>query len=109
MTKSALAHLVGRAVAAGAVHLGDERRLRVVGKAGVDHPGKGGVALELLGEDLRGRGLGAADTWAATMADPTLPAMLIASDLGRPVYERMGYLRLTRFALWLGPRDGATS
>ena len=59
--------------------------------------------------ESRGRGVGAALTWAATMADPTLPAMLIASDLGRPVYERMGYLRLTRFTLWIGPRDGATS
>jgi hypothetical protein len=54
--------------------------------------------------ETRGRGVGAAVTWAATMADPTRPAMLIASDLGQPVYERMGYLRLTRFTLWVGSR-----
>jgi hypothetical protein len=30
--------------------------------------------------------------------------MLIASDLGQPVYERMGYLRLSRFTLWVGKR-----
>jgi hypothetical protein len=54
--------------------------------------------------ETRGRGIGAAVTWAATMADPSRPAMLIASDLGQPVYERMGYLRLTRFTLWIGGR-----
>jgi hypothetical protein len=54
--------------------------------------------------ETRGRGVGAAVTWAATMADPSRPAMLIASDLGQPVYARMGYLRLTRFTLWVGSR-----
>jgi hypothetical protein len=54
--------------------------------------------------EARGRGVGAAVTWAATMADPTRPAMLIASDLGQPVYARMGYLRVTRFTLWVGSR-----
>lgn len=54
--------------------------------------------------ETRGRGVGAAVTWAATMADPARPAMLIASDLGQPVYERMGYLRVTRFTLWVGSR-----
>jgi GNAT superfamily N-acetyltransferase len=51
----------------------------------------------------RGRGYGAAVTWAATTADPTLPAVLIASDPGRPVYERLGYLALTRWTMWLRP------
>src|SRR5262249_8553047 len=51
--------------------------------------------------ETRGVGVGAAVTWAATMSDPTRPAMLIASDLGQPVYARMGYLRLTRFTLWV--------
>ena len=53
-------------------------------------------------EDVRGRGIGAALTWAATLADPTKPAMLIASDPGQPVYERMGYLRLMRLTMWGG-------
>ena len=52
----------------------------------------------------RGRRVGEALTWAATLANPDLPAMLIASDLGQPVYERMGYLRLMRFTLWMGRR-----
>jgi hypothetical protein len=53
--------------------------------------------------DARRRGYGEALTWAATLADPSLPAVLIASDDGRPVYERMGYLRLVRMTLWWRP------
>ena len=52
-------------------------------------------------ESARGRGIGAAVTWAATLADPSLPALLVASDLGRPVYTRMGYLTLSRATVWL--------
>ncbi|MEX0664240.1 MAG: N-acetyltransferase [Acidimicrobiia bacterium] len=52
----------------------------------------------------RGKRVGEALTWAATCVQPDLPAMLIASDLGQPVYERMGYLRLSRFTLWIGKR-----
>jgi hypothetical protein len=55
-------------------------------------------------EDVRGRGVGAAITGAATRTAPDLPAMLIASDLGRPVYERLGYVTLLRFTLWAGHR-----
>lgn len=52
----------------------------------------------------RRRGIGAAVTAVATMAAPGLPAMLLASDPGRPVYERLGYRALLRFTLWLGRR-----
>jgi GNAT superfamily N-acetyltransferase len=48
----------------------------------------------------RGRGYGEALMWAATLADPQLPAMLLSSDLGRGVYERMGYLPVLRFTVW---------
>lgn len=51
----------------------------------------------------RGRGAGAAVTWAATLAQPDEPAVLIASDDGRPVYERMGYLAIERWTAWLRP------
>jgi hypothetical protein len=54
-------------------------------------------------EEARGRGIGAAVTWAASVADPSLPASLIASDLGRPVYERMGYLAVERWTMWFRP------
>ncbi len=53
---------------------------------------------------VRGRGYGEAMTWPATLADAKAPSMLIASDLGRPTYERMGYLTMTRFTVWSGVR-----
>jgi GNAT superfamily N-acetyltransferase len=55
--------------------------------------------------EARGHGYGAALTWRATLADPSLPAMLEASDDGRPVYERMGYREVGRMSLWERPRD----
>ena len=59
--------------------------------------------------EARWRGYGAALTWCATLADPTLPALLLATDEGRPVYERMGYLSLFRFTVWSRERPGQTS
>ncbi len=53
----------------------------------------------------RGRGAGSAVTWAATLAEPDLPAVLIASDEGRPVYERMGYRAIERWSAWLRPES----
>lgn len=55
----------------------------------------------------RGRGAGSAVTWAATLADPSRPAMLLASDDGRPVYERMGYVAIERWTAWLRPPGGS--
>jgi GNAT superfamily N-acetyltransferase len=54
----------------------------------------------------RRRGYGAALTWAATRADPAAPAVLLASDDGRPVYEAMGYVALLRLTLWHRPPTG---
>ena len=51
----------------------------------------------------RGRGAGAAVTWVATLSDPRHPAVLVASDDGRPVYERMGYFAVERWTAWLRP------
>ena len=59
--------------------------------------------------EARRRGYGAALTWRATLADPALPALLLATDEGRPVYERMGYLPLVRFAVWSRDRPDCTS
>jgi GNAT superfamily N-acetyltransferase len=77
---------------------------RPVGTAGtfVGH-GTNDVEWVSVYEADRGKGYGAALTYAATLADPTLPAVLIASDPGQPVYERMGYVRLTRLNLWFRP------
>lgn len=48
----------------------------------------------------RRKGYGEALTWAASRLNSSLPAMLLSSDDGRPVYERMGYLPLLRMTLW---------
>ncbi|HEY7094753.1 MAG TPA: hypothetical protein VH393_16335, partial [Ktedonobacterales bacterium] len=69
--------------------------------------GVNNVALVATLPEARGRGYGAALTWRATLADLHLPAMLLATDDGRPVYERLGYLSLFRFTLWARNRPGA--
>ena len=72
------------------------------------HVGPHHVHVEFIAtvEEARGRGIGRALTAVATDAVPTLPAMLISSDAGRSVYERLGYRSLLRFTLWAGHRDG---
>jgi hypothetical protein len=67
------------------------------------------VTLVATAPAARRRGYGAALTWRATLADPTLPSLLLATDEGRAVYERMGYLSLFRFTLWSRERPGGTS
>jgi GNAT superfamily N-acetyltransferase len=54
--------------------------------------------------DHRGRGYGAAITAAATATRPDLPAALLASDPGRPIYQRMGYYAMNRATLYIGMR-----
>jgi hypothetical protein len=54
--------------------------------------------------ETRRRGVGAAITYAATVVHPDDPAVLVASDDGVGVYERMGYMRLVRMTLWF--REG---
>ena len=58
-------------------------------------------------DNARGKGAGAAATWAATLCEPDLPAILIASDDGRPLYERMGFVAIERWTAWLRPSAGA--
>ena len=58
------------------------------------------VTLVATLPEARRRGYGAALTWRATLCDPTRAALLLATDEGRPVYERMGYLPLFRFTVW---------
>lgn len=76
----------GRAVAGAAAHIGPDL-----------------VTVDWVAtlEEFRGRGYGSAVTWAAMRAEPRLPAVLIASDPGRPVYERMGFLALLRLTAWI--------
>ena len=61
------------------------------------------VEMVATAPTARGRGYGAAVTWAASTVDPALPAVLIASDPGRPVYERLGFLPVSRWTFWHRP------
>jgi hypothetical protein len=70
----------------------------------IDH-GINQVMLVTTLPDARGRGFGEALTWEASLADPALPAMLLSSDLGRRVYDRMGYLPLFRWTVWYRSRS----
>ena len=56
-------------------------------------------------DSARGRGYGLAITAAAAAVDPSKPATLIASDLGRGVYERLGFVAMLRFTYWIGSAD----
>jgi hypothetical protein len=78
-----------------------------VGAAGafVDH-GVNDVLIVATRRSARRRGYGEALTWRAAHAEPGFPAMLLSSDLGRPVYERMGFLPLFRTTLWYRERRG---
>ncbi len=69
------------------------------------HPSAGVTLVEYVATlaAARGRGAGAAVTWAATLANADNPAVLVASDDGRPVYERMGYRAIERWTAWLRP------
>ncbi len=66
------------------------------------HAGRvNGVEMIACHPSARGRRVGEAVTWRPTLASPDRPAALIASDLGRPVYERMGFVALLRFSLFI--------
>ena len=52
-------------------------------------------------ESARGRGVGAALTWAALSVDRDADAALIATDAGQPVYRRLGFVPLLRLTMWL--------
>jgi GNAT superfamily N-acetyltransferase len=54
--------------------------------------------------EARGRGYGAALTHRAASCAPDLPVWLNASDLGRPVYERLGFVEVARYTLWMKER-----
>ena len=59
-----------------------------------------GVYAVATSPDARGHGYGEALSWAATGFRADLPATLQASDMGRPVYERMGYEIVTTCHCW---------
>ena len=63
-----------------------------------------GVYMVATLPDARGKGYGAAITSAALAATPHLPAVLQASNLGQPVYARLGFQVIRPYTLWYKPR-----
>src|SRR5207247_7897 len=59
-----------------------------------------GVYNVATAADARGHGYGEALTWAATLSDPSLPAVLESSPMGQPIYSRMGYQVVGTFVVW---------
>jgi hypothetical protein len=80
----------------------DERAV-TTGMAFVDERVTGVYVIATL-EAARGRGYGAAVTAQCLAADPAKPAVLQASDLGQPVYRRLGFVDVARYTLWMRPR-----
>jgi predicted N-acetyltransferase YhbS len=67
----------------------------------------GGVAVA---SEARGKGLGRALTEAALDAlGPRETVLLLASDLGRPIYERLGFEAEGRYRVFMSPDDAAPS
>ena len=60
-----------------------------------------GVYLVSVVPRARRQGLGEALTWLAALADSAAPSTLQASKLGRPVYERMGYVTALECQTWV--------
>ncbi|MCI0633603.1 MAG: GNAT family N-acetyltransferase [Actinobacteria bacterium] len=59
-----------------------------------------GIYAVATAAHARGKGYAEAVTWSATLCRPELPATLQASQMGRPVYERMGYRTVAEFTVW---------
>ena len=83
-------------------YVGQEMASVAAALVGPDHVDVAFVATQ---PQHRRKGYGEAVTWAATLCEPSLPAVLEASDDGRPVYERMGYREVGRMSLWERPRN----
>lgn len=63
-----------------------------------------GVYMVATLPEARGKGHGAAITAATIAAAPNLPAVLQASELGQPVYRRLGFQDISPYTLWYKPR-----
>jgi hypothetical protein len=68
--------------------------------AAFDSAGVVGVHMVATMSGARGRGYGAALTWQAVVSRPDLASVLQSSDMGRAVYERMGFRTVAPMSLW---------
>jgi len=82
----------------------DDRPVTVAAACVTD--GVVGVYAVATAPEARGRGYGAAITDIAARCDPALPSLLQSSDLGFPVYQRLGFETVSQYTLWLRPGSG---
>jgi hypothetical protein len=73
----------------------------VSGSMGFVSAGVVGVYAVATVPPFRRRGYGEAVTWAATLAEPSLPAVLQPSHEGLPMYRRMGFAPIGSYTKWL--------
>ena len=78
---------------------------RVNGKAvsvsiGVISDGVVGIFGVATKPAYRRRGYGTVMTWVALRSAPTLPAVLGPSEIGEPLYRKMGFRDFHRFRMW---------
>jgi GNAT superfamily N-acetyltransferase len=75
---------------------------------GLSNSGVGGVFFVSTTSEYRGRGYGAALTWQAAVdsrREGCRASYLQASEMGFPIYQRMGYREITRYQEWLAGGD----
>ena len=65
-----------------------------------------GVYLVATVPEARGRGFGTAVTAHAVAAYPSLPAVLVATEMGESVYQRLGFTEIGRLGGWVKRRPG---
>jgi GNAT superfamily N-acetyltransferase len=88
-----------------------EARIAGTGMAAVNGP-VGWIGTIFVDEGLRGRGIGTALTAAVVQrleAAGCLTLALIATPLGRPIYERLGFAAVTEYRMLVAPGGAATS
>jgi ribosomal protein S18 acetylase RimI-like enzyme len=71
------------------------------GSMGFVEAGVVGVYSVATRPEYRRRGYGEALTWAALGSAPELPAVLQPSEMGEPIYQRMGFAPVGRFTNWI--------
>lgn len=80
--------------------LGRSEGTAVATAASFFHEGINTINYVSVAEPARGRRFASQITWAAAQAAIDCPTMLLSSSSGRLVYERMGFVAITRFSLW---------
>jgi N-acetylglutamate synthase len=85
-------------------YLGYVGKTPVATSMGLSFHGVGGIFFVATLPEFRGKGYGAALTWQAAVdarRDGCRVSYLQSSEMGYPVYARMGYRRVTTYSEWI--------